>query len=49
MKFGVAQAQWFGAEIPIRSVLGDQQAALFGHTCLDAGSAKIHTAQAVLF
>ncbi|WP_438491121.1 glycerol kinase GlpK [Paenibacillus sp. IHBB 3054] len=39
-EFGVAQAQWFGAEIPIRSVLGDQQAALFGHTCLDAGSAK---------
>jgi glycerol kinase len=39
-EFGTAQAQWFGAEIPIRSVLGDQQAALFGHTCLEAGSAK---------
>ncbi|WP_150270987.1 glycerol kinase GlpK [Paenibacillus tepidiphilus] len=38
--FGVAEAQWFGAEIPIRSVLGDQQAALFGHTCLEPGSAK---------
>ncbi|UQZ32442.1 glycerol kinase [Paenibacillus sp. PK3_47] len=39
-EFGTAQAQWFGAEIPICSVLGDQQAALFGHTCLEAGSAK---------
>ncbi|AIQ48210.1 glycerol kinase [Paenibacillus sp. FSL R7-0273] len=38
--FGMADARWFGAEIPIRSVLGDQQAALFGHTCLEAGSAK---------
>jgi glycerol kinase len=39
-EFGAADAQWFGAEIPIRSVLGDQQAALFGHTCLEPGSAK---------
>lgn len=39
-EFGTAEVQWFGAEIPIRSVLGDQQAALFGHTCLEAGSAK---------
>lgn len=39
-EFGAAEARWFGAEIPIRSVLGDQQAALFGHTCLEAGSAK---------
>ncbi|WP_223879741.1 MULTISPECIES: glycerol kinase GlpK [Paenibacillus] len=38
--FGIARAEWFGAEIPILSVLGDQQAALFGHTCLEAGSAK---------
>ncbi|WNS44455.1 glycerol kinase GlpK [Paenibacillus sp. MMS20-IR301] len=38
--FGTADKQWFGAAIPIRSVLGDQQAALFGHTCLEAGSAK---------
>ncbi|MEK5464583.1 glycerol kinase GlpK [Paenibacillus sp. FSL R7-0210] len=38
--FGVCDQQWFGLEIPIRSVLGDQQAALFGHTCLEAGSAK---------
>lgn len=39
-EFGTAEAKWFGAEIPIRSVLGDQQAALFGHTCLEPGSAK---------
>ncbi|MEK5418089.1 glycerol kinase [Paenibacillus odorifer] len=39
-EFGVADKQWFGADIPIRSVLGDQQAALFGHTCLEPGSAK---------
>ncbi|WP_313639172.1 glycerol kinase GlpK [Paenibacillus sp.] len=39
-EFGAADSQWFGAEIPIRSVLGDQQAALFGHTCLEPGSAK---------
>lgn len=38
--FGVADAKWFGRELPILSVLGDQQAALFGHTCLEAGSAK---------
>lgn len=38
--FGAADKQWFGVDIPIRSVLGDQQAALFGHTCLEAGSAK---------
>ncbi|ASA22954.1 glycerol kinase GlpK [Paenibacillus donghaensis] len=39
-EFGIAAAKWFGADIPIRAVLGDQQAALFGHTCLEAGSAK---------
>jgi len=38
--FGTADSKWFGADIPITSVLGDQQAALFGHTCLEAGSAK---------
>ena len=29
-----------GVEIPITGVAGDQQAALFGHTCLEAGMAK---------
>lgn len=30
----------FGAEIPIAGILGDQQAALFGQTCFDAGESK---------
>ncbi len=30
----------FGAEIPIAGILGDQQAALFGQTCFEEGSAK---------
>jgi glycerol kinase len=30
-----------GTAVPIRGVLGDQQAALFGQGCWDAGSAKI--------
>lgn len=29
-----------GAEIPITGVLGDQQSALFGQSCFDAGTAK---------
>lgn len=29
-----------GSMIPICSVIGDQQAALFGHTCFEAGSVK---------
>ena len=29
-----------GVEIPITGVAGDQQAALFGHTCFEAGMAK---------
>lgn len=39
--FGVTLPEWFGgAEIRIASVLGDQQAALFGHACVEAGHAK---------
>ncbi|MCQ4085821.1 glycerol kinase GlpK [Saccharibacillus sp. JS10] len=39
--FGKTSPEWFdGAEIPIASVLGDQQAALFGHACVEAGHAK---------
>ena len=29
-----------GAEVPVAGALGDQQAALFGQTCFDAGDAK---------
>ena len=38
--FGVADAEWFGAAIPIRAVAGDQQAALAGQGCTHAGEAK---------
>ncbi|ADQ67251.1 glycerol kinase GlpK [Halogeometricum borinquense] len=31
---------FLGAEIPVAGALGDQQAALFGQTCFDAGDAK---------
>jgi glycerol kinase len=38
--FGVADAEWFGAEVPVAGIAGDQQAALFGQGCFTAGSAK---------
>ena len=38
--FGVADAEWFGREIPILGVAGDQQAALFGQGCTAPGTAK---------
>ena len=38
--YGVADAEWFGAAIPIRGVAGDQQAALLGQGCLEAGMVK---------
>ena len=38
--FGTAAAQHFGADIPIRGVAGDQQAALFGQGCTGAGEGK---------
>lgn len=37
---GAADAELFGAEIPIAGIAGDQQAALFGHACWEPGSAK---------
>ena len=39
--FGHAAADLFGAEIPITGVLGDQQAALFGHGCHAQGELKV--------
>ncbi len=39
-KFGVTDATLMGAEIPITAVLGDQQAALFGHGCDRPGLMK---------
>ena len=38
--FGVADARWLGAEVPIAGVAGDQQAALFGQRCVSPGEAK---------
>ncbi|WP_138501670.1 glycerol kinase GlpK [Nostoc sp. PA-18-2419] len=38
--FGVTDASLLGAEIPIAAILGDQQAALFGHGCDRPGLIK---------
>lgn len=38
--YGMADASYFGGEIPIAGAAGDQQAALFGQTCFTAGEAK---------
>lgn len=38
--FGVATAEMFGSELPIRGVAGDQQSALFGQGCWISGTAK---------
>ena len=35
-----ASPEWFGAELPIASLVGDQQAATFGQACFAAGMAK---------
>jgi glycerol kinase len=37
---GVADRDWFGAEIPIAGMAGDQQAALFGQCCWEPGEFK---------
>ena len=38
--FGIADAEWFGAPIPILGVAGDQQAALIGQACFKPGMSK---------
>ena len=38
--FGTARAEYFGAEVPITGIAGDQQAALFGQGCWRAGEGK---------
>lgn len=38
--FGMSDPSLFGKEIPIAGVAGDQQAALFGQCCFDAGDVK---------
>ena len=37
---GLTAPELLGAEIPVSGIAGDQQAALFGQTCFDAGEAK---------
>lgn len=39
-EFGIADARWFGREVPILGVAGDQQAAAVGQGCYSAGDAK---------
>jgi glycerol kinase len=38
--FGLARAEWFGAEIPVFGVAGDQHAALLGQACFSPGMSK---------
>ncbi len=38
--FGVSSADVLGAEVPVRAVLADQQAGLFGQACFTPGSVK---------
>ena len=38
--YGVTDVSYFGGEIPIGGAAGDQQSALFGQTCFQAGEAK---------
>ncbi len=38
--FGEVDPEWFGGAIPIAGIAGDQQAALFGQGCTEAGLAK---------
>jgi glycerol kinase len=37
---GYTSPDWFGSEIPIAGIAGDQQAALFGQTCFNPGEGK---------
>lgn len=39
-EFGMMDAKWLGADIPITAVLGDQQSALFGELCFQKSEAK---------
>jgi glycerol kinase len=39
-EFGLADAEWFGAPIPILGVAGDQQAAVIGQACFTPGMMK---------
>jgi glycerol kinase len=36
----VCDKKWFGSDVPIAAIVGDQQSALFGQLCLSAGDVK---------
>lgn len=36
----VCDKKWFGVDVPICAIVGDQQSALFGQLCLDEGDVK---------
>jgi len=36
----VCDKHWFGSDVPISAIVGDQQSALFGQLCLNAGDVK---------
>ncbi|WP_423128380.1 glycerol kinase GlpK [Gaoshiqia sp. Z1-71] len=38
--YAYSSKEWFGVEIPISGIAGDQQAATFGQMCMDVGSVK---------
>ena len=38
--YGNTLVDWFGAEIPLSGIAGDQQAALFGQMCIEKGMVK---------
>lgn len=38
--YGTTDSAFFGCEIPIYGVVGDQQSALFGHLCVERGDIK---------
>ncbi|MCL1993276.1 MAG: glycerol kinase GlpK [Spirochaetes bacterium] len=39
-RFGFADAEFLGGEVPITGIAGDQQAALFGQCCFEPGTVK---------
>lgn len=39
--FGRTKKEMLGVEVPVAGILGDQQSALFGQICFEAGQAKI--------
>ena len=38
--YGHTRADWLGASLPVGGIAGDQQSALFGQACFEAGMAK---------